>query len=233
MKKSLLLLFDIDGTLIHRTGKRPSRKQLAFKRAIKEVYGISDVNYMDYPIFGQTDRGILHLILKSFHIPAKRISDNENVFLKKLIDNYDALTHEEDNGYICLPGVKKLLDRLRHHHLGIATGNLEYFASEKLKQADIQHYFTFGGFGNHSLDRAEIVKKAIAAAKVPTSASKYLFGDTPSDIRAGKTAGCRIIATATGHFSEKELSLYSSPDDLVVKDLEEYGTILNFLSKND
>src|SRR5213078_1679415 len=99
-----LLLFDIDGTLIHSAGAGVQ----ALKEALRERHGIED-DLRDIEIAGMTDSGIVVSILKKYNIPAS----NENV--SAFLDSYVHFLWSElprRKGKL-LPGVLKLLERLK------------------------------------------------------------------------------------------------------------------------
>jgi phosphoglycolate phosphatase len=77
-------------------------------------------------------------------------------------------------------------------------------ACTKLTRGDLVRWFTFGAYAGAGLDRAGIVRQAVARGEamlgsdVPNS-QIYVIGDTPLDIEAAHTIECRAIAVATGH----------------------------------
>src|SRR5207237_3458316 len=73
-----LLLFDIDGTLIHSGGAGVE----ALKRAFKERFGIDD-DLSGIEIAGMTDSGIVLSILNKHKIPAT--NDNVSAFLDSYV----------------------------------------------------------------------------------------------------------------------------------------------------
>ena len=73
-----LLLFDIDGTLIHSGGAGVE----ALKRALKERFQIED-DLKDIEIAGMTDSGIVLSILKKHKIPAT--AENVAAFLDSYV----------------------------------------------------------------------------------------------------------------------------------------------------
>ena len=108
--------------------------------------------------------------------------------------------------------------------LGLATGNLETGARIKLDRGGLNRYFSFGGFGSDSEDRAELVRKAAkkAAHKKGESilpSDIFVIGDTNLDIEAGKRAGFKTIGVATGNYSLEEL--LSAGAGLAVVDFEQ------------
>src|SRR5919197_1732626 len=112
-----LLLFDIDGTLIHSGGAGVH----ALILALKERHGIDD-DLHDIEIAGMTDAGIVISILKKHKIAAT----NENI--TAFLDSYVHFLSGElprRKGKL-LPGVFELLEKLRsrpHLVLALLTGN--------------------------------------------------------------------------------------------------------------
>src|SRR5439155_20036202 len=99
-----LLLFDIDGTLIHSGGAGVR----ALIRAFKERFGISD-DLADIEIAGMTDSGIVISILNKHKIPAT----NENI--AAFLDTYVHFLSLElpRRAGILLPGVLELLNNAK------------------------------------------------------------------------------------------------------------------------
>jgi len=104
--------------------------------------------------------------------------------------------------------------------LGLITGNLKEIAMAKLKLAGIEHYFSFGGFGDN-LNRDDTAREAI---KNKEDDEIFLVGDTPLDILAGKEIGAKTIGITTGIYSAKELKDVGA--DIVVDNLKQLGEIL-------
>ena len=107
---------------------------------------------------------------------------------------------------------RRLLDRLIDdgHLLGLTTGNVEGAAHVKLARANLNRFFSFGGYGSDSPDRTELTKKALERGECRRRpaldrARCFSVGDTPRDIEAGHGAGIRVIGVATGKYSVEEL----------------------------
>src|SRR5881397_2269678 len=102
--KRRLLLFDIDGTLIHSGGEGV----YAVKTAFKERFGIDD-DLHGIEIAGMTDSGIVVSILNKHKIPPT----NENIsgFLDSYV-HFLSLELPRRRGKL-LPGVLELLQRLK------------------------------------------------------------------------------------------------------------------------
>ena len=117
-KRKRLLLFDIDGTLIHSGGAGVE----ALKRALKERFGIED-DLHDIEFAGMTDSGIVVSILNKHTISPS--AENIAAFLDSYVH---FLPHElpRRKGTL-LPGVLELLEKLKtrkHVVLGLLTGNV-------------------------------------------------------------------------------------------------------------
>jgi phosphoglycolate phosphatase-like HAD superfamily hydrolase len=120
---------------------------------------------------------------------------------------------EGSDGYRVMPGVEDLLERLIDDGvlLGLVTGNVEAAAHIKLARANLNRFFSFGGYGSDSPDRGELTKRSLERGSVVMGhdldpAACFSTGDTPRDVDAGHFAGIRVIGVATGKYSTKELT---------------------------
>jgi phosphoglycolate phosphatase len=119
---------------------------------------------------------------------------------------------DESEGYRVLDGVPETLGRLSEggYLLGLTTGGVEPAAHIKLARADLNKYFSFGGYGSDSSDRAELTRKAIERAEnilgEPVDPRRVLVvGDTPLDVEAAHAAGVKAVGVASGQFDEEQL----------------------------
>jgi phosphoglycolate phosphatase-like HAD superfamily hydrolase len=221
-----LLLFDIDGTLIHSGGAGVE----ALKSALKERFGIDD-DLHDIEFAGMTDSGIVVSILNKHKIAAT----NENV--AAFLDSYvHFLPHElpRRKGKL-LPGVLELLQKLKtreHVVLALLTGNVSRGAQLKLAHYGVWHFFEFGAFADDHHDRNQLGAFARARAKEKHgrefSAEQIdVIGDTPRDIACGKALGARTIAVATGTWSREKLAQYGP--DILIDDLSHVDRLIDTL----
>src|SRR5438128_5005840 len=208
-----LLLFDIDGTLIHSGGAGVE----ALKVALRERFEIED-DLRDIEIAGMTDSGIVASILKKHKIPAT--AENVAAFL----DSYVHFLSKElprRKGKL-LPGVLELLEKLKsrkHVVLGLLTGNVSRGAQLKLGHYGVWHFFEFGAFADDHHDRNQLGPFARSRAKEKhgrefSPEEIDVVGDTPRDIACGKAFGARTIAVATGTWRRNELAKHQ-PDFLI------------------
>jgi phosphoglycolate phosphatase-like HAD superfamily hydrolase len=109
--------------------------------------------------------------------------------------------------------VHELLPRLVEAGVlvGITSGALEAGAHTKLGRADLNRYFSFGGYGSDSKDRGGLTRKAIErAGRIhghPIDPKEVLVvGDTPLDVAAAHAAGAVAVGVASGRYSTEELA---------------------------
>lgn len=225
----LLLLFDIDGTLV-RTGGAGMR---AFSRSLAEHFGWDNALEAVSPA-GKTDRSIAQEVARVRLGRELTAAETTRVFSR-----YLALLRTElatADGFRVLPGIRAFLEResrRARHVLGLATGNLERGARLKLEPLGLQRFFPFGGFGSDAEVRADVVRIAIARGEA--SAGRrfareriVIVGDTPLDVAAADVVGVRSLAVATGPHGMD--ALRAAGADCVVPDFTAIETIDAFLA---
>ncbi len=215
----MILLFDIDGTLILSGGAG----RRAFERVFMEMYGIRESMHGFQPQ-GKTDTLITIELIKKF-LNRKPEKDEIKIILKKYCDY---LVHEVRNspGYRVLPGVVNVLEELHSDEnilLGLATGNIKCGAEIKLSRADLVKYFDFGVYGDtpnrtELLHRAHQLGQKIALERGIENTRTVVIGDTIRDVKAAREAGLEVVLVATG--PEPIDLLKRSNPDLIVETLE-------------
>ena len=221
-----LALFDVDKTLV-RVSKGHST---AFSVAFKIVYGI-DAKIDEINHHGMTDQQVIIEVLKNHEVEEQTIKRNLKKCMKVIIDSYNKIIKNDE--VIALDGVRESLNELSKSNvlLGLVTGNLEPIAMNKLKKANLDHYFRVGGFGTDDIERANLVKLAIKRAIENFGFKFYnnvsLFGDTPQDVQAGRKAGIKTIGVATGIYSKEQLE--SAGADFVLEDLKDKNAVLEIV----
>jgi beta-phosphoglucomutase-like phosphatase (HAD superfamily) len=213
------VLFDIDGTLIS-TGGASDR---AWKRAFKELQGV-DVDVPAVTGKGVPDPAVGKVVFEKA-IGREPTREESDALMRGRLDH---LGEEVENspGYEVKDGVVELLGKLIDDGilLGLTTGNVEEAAHIKLARANLNRFFSFGGYGSDSPDRTELTKKALERAELVSGDSLdrwncFSCGDTPRDVEAGHGAGIRVVGVATGEYTVEQLR--EAGADAVVSSLRE------------
>ena len=217
----MLLLFDIDGTLLH--GATEAHKE-AMHEALRIVHRVdTDRVPLRLSAAGRTDPEIARAILLAAGISAERIDDRALDVREECCRAYARLC-PADLSHTVLPGVTELLDWLADLGpvtLGLLTGNYEPVARLKLARAGLGRYFPpgQGAFGSDAEDRAAlpaIARRRAGRVGAPNRREQTIvIGDTPRDIACARADGLRSLAVATGPFSADELG----DADVVVADI--------------
>ena len=207
----MLLLFDIDGTLLLRAVEEHRE---AIHAALRRVWHVADPAAARVQAAGRTDPEIARAILLQSGVSADRIDARWADFKRAAAEEY-AVRVADDLSRFLAPGVVDVLGALSEREevrLSLVTGNLEAIARLKLARAGIGAFFPRGqgGFGSDHEDRSELPAIARARAGRPGApyprAETIVIGDTPLDIACARADGCRCFAIATGPFRAEDLS---------------------------
>jgi phosphoglycolate phosphatase len=195
----LLVLWDIDGTLVNSAG----HGRHAFEDAFRVVVG-REPEWVDYA--GRTDHQIAMSMLNGSSDQLPALLD---LLAVKLAERKDQIAAE---GHV-YPGVPETLAAL-HEADGVVnsllTGNIEANAAVKVGAFGLDRWLDFeaGAYGSDPHERrsdlVEIARER-AAARYGEPTGAVLVGDTPLDVLAAREAGARAVAVATG---------FADPDDL-------------------
>ncbi len=223
--KNILLIWDIDGTLIDSKGS--GRK--AMDEAFYELYNIEE-GFKDVNMAGRLDSQI---IKKAFEL--NQINENDFV---SFLDKYEERLKKVLLGNTAssvLPGINEILSHCAEkeslfHVLG--TGNCERGARLKLSHLGLDKHFEIGGFGDEDAQRWQIIEKAIKKAEdyytiAFEKENVYVIGDTPRDIECGKILKIKSVAVATGGYSYNDLLKYDP--DYIFNNFEVFEEFLDIL----
>jgi phosphoglycolate phosphatase len=220
----MLLLFDIDGTLLLRAVEA---HRAAIHAAIHRVWHVPDPGAARVQAAGRTDPEIARAILLQTGVSADRIDERWPGFRRVAAEEYAARVDDDLSAFLS-PGIDDVLTALAGREdvrLSLVTGNLEAIARLKLARAGLGRFFARGqgGFGSDHEDRSEL--PGVARARAGARGSPYpredtiVIGDTPLDIACARADGVRCFAIATGPYRAEELgeadAVASSPRELL------------------
>jgi phosphoglycolate phosphatase-like HAD superfamily hydrolase len=209
----VLLLFDIDGTLVTVNGAGRSALTDALSTLLDTPISTEGISFS-----GRTDPDILRSVLShNGHEPSEET-------LESALNAYVTAAREaiQPQHVQLLPGVQTLLRSLARRedvHLALVTGNVEPIAYHKLDAVGLSEYFSLGAFGSDHADRDALPPLALRRARRNTGhpfarTRTIIIGDTDRDVQCAKAAGVRSVAVCTGG-SDRDTLAASGPDVLL------------------
>jgi phosphoglycolate phosphatase len=210
VNRALLLLFDIDGTLLQGTSGEHAR---ALRDAAARVHGLSGIEAHGVEAAGRTDGAIIRDMLVAVGVDRDEADARWPEVRELAVAAYRDLCPPDLSAHVA-PGMADLLPELAgrpdHFRLSLVTGNLEPVARLKLERAGIGRWFEpgQGGFGSDHLSRAELPPLARRRAAHPPWPRErtVVIGDTPRDIACARADEVRVVAVATGPFAVADLA---------------------------
>ena len=204
--RDLLVLWDVDYTLLHASGLG----NRLYAAVFKDMFG-RDLALVA-PKAGRTDRAILldTLALAGVAEPRAHVDD----FLAALGGRVAALDGSVQGEVRALPGAAAAIAALAAAgaRQSVLTGNIRPLAAVKLAAAGLGEHLDLdvGAYGDAHEVRAELVPVARQAARAAYGAdfagqSTVLVGDTPLDVAAALDTGARAVGVATGSFPAADL----------------------------
>lgn len=200
----MLLLFDIDGTLLLRASGPHAQALIS---SMEKVYGVSELHSGGMELAGRTDPEIARRFLLLAEVDDKVVDDKFDEFKRTSVEQFARICPDDLSDRVN-PGMPSVLDELASaHEMSLVTGNLEPIAHLKLKRAGIGHHFPTGqgGFGSDNEDRTLLPAIARQRAGDHPREDTVVIGDTPRDIACARADGVKVIAIATGPYAVAEL----------------------------
>jgi phosphoglycolate phosphatase-like HAD superfamily hydrolase len=205
---AVVVLWDIDGTLVHETRGEGSRMQM---RAISEVLGVD----VERPGFGAgaTERMVWTRLFENVRMPVP----DDLTPLEAAIDRL-YVEHFLEHPRVAIDGAAAAAAAIKQagHVNSVLTGNGRPVSRMKLESAGIDvTLFDWDAafFGREWSDRVEMAKAA--RARHPHA---VIIGDTVNDGRCAVGSGIPWIAVGTGGHPREELDEFDPVawfDDLV------------------
>jgi phosphoglycolate phosphatase len=206
---SLLLLFDIDGTLVQGATAEHSR---ALRDSALRVHGLASFDPdAQVEAAGRTDEAIIRDLLVASGVDEAAADARWPEVKEAAAHAYAELVPDDLSAHVA-PGVAELLPALAarpgEFRLSLVTGNIEPVARLKLERAGLGGWFEEGqgGFGSDHRSRAKLPAIARERAGGWPRERAVVIGDTPRDIGCARADGVRVVAVATGPYAVEALA---------------------------
>jgi phosphoglycolate phosphatase len=206
--KQVLLLWDVDHTLIENSGV----SKAVYARAFQMMTGSAPMAQPSTD--GRTD----YYIMRNLFVAngAEFTTEDENSCLSALWDAMRELHPRLIRDGYTLPGITEALEavaKIPSIVQSVLTGNIRSNAEAKLRLLGNHAHLldlAVGGYGSDDVVRSRLVGAAQrkAAGKYGVTfgpASTVLVGDTERDVAAALEGGAMIVGVATGGTSEEQL----------------------------
>lgn len=225
-----LVLFDIDGTLMHAAGVG----RAAIEGAMIEVYGTAGP-IDDLPFDGMTDPQIVRTLLGAEGLSEEEMAPGFERLWPAYAARLETEIDERRERMRPTPGVPEILDALEAGGtvLGLLTGNIVAGARGKLSAVGLWRRFPFGAFGCDDADRNRLPPIALERAFRHTGVRygpgrTWVIGDTPHDIECAHGSRLSVLAVATGRFTVDDLR--GAGADEALPSLEDTDRVLSALA---
>lgn len=238
----MLLLFDIDGTLLRTYGLGIR----AIEQAGRELFGsrftldgVETAGRLDPLIFADA------MMRAAVEVTPERILQLRDAYAREMI----LLLEQEPTATVAMPGVHTLLEALHararsampdgtHLTLGVLTGNFALTGQAKLRACGIDPFqFQVNVWGDDSPHEPPAREHLVAVGiersagyrggTSPVGREVVVIGDTPHDVACARANGCRSLAVGTGSFTLDALRACGA--DWAVNDLSETPRVLEWI----
>jgi len=225
---NILVLFDIDGTLVDCGGAAGK----CFAAAFRRVFGVPCPKFSGREISGLTDAAILSLVLQRAQVIGDSSGRRRDLFALYADELACTLARTPPTA---LPGAREAVERVQSLTgcaAGLLTGSTLATAKIKLEFAGIGFkQFVCGAFSEDG-ERRELLPPVARARFAESSGCgpdlTVLVGDTPRDGEAARMTGCKFIGVATGHYDAA--TLFAAGARAVFADLSDTGSFCQAVS---
>jgi phosphoglycolate phosphatase-like HAD superfamily hydrolase len=225
-----LVLWDVDGTLIHTRGIGGA----VFDRALARVLGSPPASRLR--LSGKTDPQIVREYLELMAVD--ELDHHAPLVLQAVEAEVAAAASLLAETGETLPGVPEVLERLAAcEGVGqtLLTGNTAANAVVKVSAFGLERWLDLeiGAYGSDDADRRRLVPVAVERARrmrglEVDATTTWVVGDTPRDLACARAGGARCLLVATGGFRFEELSGLEA--DEVLPDLSGVDAVVRLLA---
>lgn len=216
---NLLLLFDIDGTLLHTNGV----SKRIFCQGLSEIYERA-IAWGNYAYSGQPDRQVALDLLMREGIDEARANAHLETAFKRIGELWGS--HPVGQDITVYAGVREMVDAVdgaADLSVGQLTANVRPAAIGKLNAAGFDPaVFPTGGYGEDATARRDLLPKALHRCRAHYRCSfsvekTVVIGDSLADIATARFSGAHIVSVATGFTDRETLAAYQP--DLLIDDM--------------
>ncbi|MCC5829822.1 MAG: HAD hydrolase-like protein [Phycisphaeraceae bacterium] len=234
MSHPVLILFDIDGTLLstQRAGLH------AMDKVTRDLFGPEF--QWDVDMAGRLDPSIYAQAAIANGINDHQLHHDD--FHDRYLEMLESELRGNPDRTVVMPGIREILQRLARRAdargdivLGLLTGNYRRAAPIKLAAAGIDTaIFALGAYGDDGPTRPDLTAVAMSrfAQRTNTACDPrkvIIIGDTPHDVHCAKVHGCLAVGVATGTSTTHELG--NAGADLVLEDLSDPTPLESLISR--
>ena len=226
----MLVLFDIDGTLLHSL----SAGVHAMTSALSELHGTAP-DFTQVEVHGRLDTLIWQDLSRAHGYPNDDAS--HETFRRTYGEHLDRRLSER-NTVERFPGTLELMDATRGAPgvtIGLLTGNYEHTGRLKVRCAGIDpDLFVVNAWATDGPDRRSLVPVAMRRyaerhGRPVAPQDVVIIGDTPYDVDCAHASGARCLAVGTGHFTVD--ALRAAGADLAVPSLADTAALLRWITR--
>lgn len=226
---SMLVLFDVDGTLLLSSGAGLRAMVTAGQDLFGAAYTVDGVDFA-----GNLDPIIFRQAAERSGLPWSAAAETA---MRAQYGLRLAEVLQEPGIVRPLPGVTALLDALAADAgvtIGLLTGNYPETGRLKLRAAGLDpDRFPVAVYGDDGAVRQDLPPVGMGryrahAGRAIAPQDVIIIGDTPNDIACARAHGCRALAVATGPRHDLETLARCGPDHLV-SDLSETASVHRWL----
>lgn len=202
---NILLIWDIDGTLINCKGVGRKAMNCAFEKVYGVPEGFDKVN-----MSGRLDERIVRDAFEIHGIQDRDLDHFYTAYGKALNEQMEIHQPYVHEGVTAILNETELTGRVLN---AVGTGNCKVGAEMKLRYTGLEHFMRLGSYGSDHDERWALIEDVIKQAEIlkgsPFDQERiFVIGDTPRDIVAGQKNKVKTIALETGGYTKSELLEY-------------------------